>query len=173
MPALVTPSTMQLSSEDQARLAEPDREGRCVITDHGAFVLINVYLPASSGHLPLPAKGQLQQQAGQQEEPCDNEPCDKGIQGALVSKALAPAGQGPAAGTQHGDAPACRPQGPLLGQGRSLKQAQLWPGIVPVPVKASISQTAAEPQGRGDRYACLLAACKVRPPTSSLCSPHV
>ena len=34
-----------LSAEDQAAL---DAEGRCIMTDHGAFVLFNVYIPALS-----------------------------------------------------------------------------------------------------------------------------
>ena len=29
----------------QERLIELDSEGRCVMTDHGSFVLFNVYLP--------------------------------------------------------------------------------------------------------------------------------
>lgn len=31
----------------QAELTELDSEGRCVITDHGAFVLLNVYFPTA------------------------------------------------------------------------------------------------------------------------------
>ena len=30
--------------------ADLDREGRCVLTDHGAFVLINVYVPNAGDH---------------------------------------------------------------------------------------------------------------------------
>ena len=30
---------------DRATLEELDGEGRCVITDHGAFVLFNIYFP--------------------------------------------------------------------------------------------------------------------------------
>jgi exonuclease III len=36
---------MQMDAASQAAL---DSEGRCVCTDHGAFVLFNVYVPALS-----------------------------------------------------------------------------------------------------------------------------
>lgn len=32
-----------------AEAAAVDLDGRCVITDHGLFILINVYLPAATG----------------------------------------------------------------------------------------------------------------------------
>jgi len=35
---------------------ELDKEGRCLLTDHGAFVLFNVYVPNSSGGSRLPFK---------------------------------------------------------------------------------------------------------------------
>jgi AP endonuclease-2 len=36
-------------SDDPARLRALDSEGRCVVTDHGAFLLFNVYVPAVTG----------------------------------------------------------------------------------------------------------------------------
>jgi len=43
---------------DAAPLGDPelDKEGRCVFTDHGPFVLFNVYVPNSSGGARLPYK---------------------------------------------------------------------------------------------------------------------
>ena len=43
-----------LSLEEQAGL---DAEGRCIMTDHGAFVLFNVYIPALSSeeHFEVPS----------------------------------------------------------------------------------------------------------------------
>lgn len=37
-------------------LRELDGEGRCVITDHGAFVLFNLYVPAITSEDPLVAE---------------------------------------------------------------------------------------------------------------------
>jgi len=38
------------------RVPELDREGRCLLTDHGSFVLFNVYVPNHSGGSRLPFK---------------------------------------------------------------------------------------------------------------------
>lgn len=38
------------------RLDELDGEGRCLLTDHGSFVIFNVYVPNSSGGARLPFK---------------------------------------------------------------------------------------------------------------------
>ena len=38
------------ASSDAPADADLDREGRCVLTDHGAFVLINVYVPNAGDH---------------------------------------------------------------------------------------------------------------------------
>ena len=37
-----------LSTSEIIHLKELDSEGRCIVTDHGAFVLFNVYIPALS-----------------------------------------------------------------------------------------------------------------------------
>jgi len=54
-------SVAGLTSAETAQLRGLDGEGRCVATDHGAFVLFNVYVPALSGEegweVPLPSVG--------------------------------------------------------------------------------------------------------------------